>query len=310
MTSLEAEVARLQAEAAGKPFAYSGADPSWLLQAAIHAHRIGRIRRKDRQFPHKGRRTQRRDFARRVRCRRVIRERLGVAQNIGANAQATRGGQAGSKLQALVATDIAREMARALANAEQTGEGAKRDQEAVDAERDAYIQGWRADVSQKLVEANGKVEQCPRAAEQGKAASPAGRVAQRPRRHRAVGGQGVGGLGACNRASSSSRWCRPMRRLRSRPISSGRDNGFVHVGDPVVIKFDTFPYSQYGMAEGTVRIVSPDSFTAQEEARNPTSSAAPVAQRLPSLSIARESLSSAWRCTTYRRASMSCPACR
>ena len=50
---------------------------------------------------------------------------------------------------------------------------------------------------------------------------------------------------------------------------SGHDNGFVHVGDPVAIKFDTFPYSQYGMAEGTVRIVSPDSFTAQTEARNP-----------------------------------------
>jgi HlyD family secretion protein len=53
---------------------------------------------------------------------------------------------------------------------------------------------------------------------------------------------------------------------------SGRDNGFVHVHDPVAIKFDTFPFSQYGMAEGIVRIVSPDSFTPQAEARNPTSS--------------------------------------
>ncbi|MBV8335002.1 MAG: HlyD family efflux transporter periplasmic adaptor subunit, partial [Alphaproteobacteria bacterium] len=52
---------------------------------------------------------------------------------------------------------------------------------------------------------------------------------------------------------------------------SGHDNGFVHVGDPVAIKFDTFPYSQYGMAEGAVRVVSPNSFTAQEDARNPTS---------------------------------------
>ena len=51
---------------------------------------------------------------------------------------------------------------------------------------------------------------------------------------------------------------------------SGRENGFVHVGDPVIIKFDTFSYSQYGLAEGHVRIVSPDSFTAQDEARNPT----------------------------------------
>jgi HlyD family secretion protein len=52
---------------------------------------------------------------------------------------------------------------------------------------------------------------------------------------------------------------------------SGRDSGFVHLDDPVAIKFDTFPYSHYGMAEGKVRIVSPDSFTPEVEARNPTS---------------------------------------
>ena len=38
---------------------------------------------------------------------------------------------------------------------------------------------------------------------------------------------------------------------------AGRDDGFVHVGDPVAIKFDTFPFIQYGMAEGTVRTSAP-----------------------------------------------------
>jgi hemolysin D len=51
---------------------------------------------------------------------------------------------------------------------------------------------------------------------------------------------------------------------------AGRDGGFVHVGDPVAIKFDTFPFTQYGLAHGTVRSVSADSFTAQDEQRNPT----------------------------------------
>jgi HlyD family secretion protein len=51
----------------------------------------------------------------------------------------------------------------------------------------------------------------------------------------------------------------------------GQESGFVHVDDAVAIKFDTFPFSQYGMARGRVRIVSPSSFTAQEEARHPTS---------------------------------------
>ncbi|MDR3528991.1 MAG: HlyD family efflux transporter periplasmic adaptor subunit, partial [Rhodopila sp.] len=53
---------------------------------------------------------------------------------------------------------------------------------------------------------------------------------------------------------------------------AGNDDGHVHVGDPVDVKFDTFPYTQYGLAHGVVRTVSPDSFTAQDEQRNPTGS--------------------------------------
>jgi hemolysin D len=48
----------------------------------------------------------------------------------------------------------------------------------------------------------------------------------------------------------------------------GKDDGYVHVGDPVAVKFDTFPFTQYGMAHGTLRVVSANSFTAQDEQRN------------------------------------------
>jgi hemolysin D len=48
------------------------------------------------------------------------------------------------------------------------------------------------------------------------------------------------------------------------------ENGYVHVGDKVAIKFATFPFTRYGLAHGTVRVISPDSFTAQEDERNPT----------------------------------------
>jgi HlyD family secretion protein len=58
---------------------------------------------------------------------------------------------------------------------------------------------------------------------------------------------------------------------------AGDDDGHVHVGDPVDIKFDTFPYTRYGLAHGIVRIISPDSFSPQDEARNPTGSV-PVPQ--------------------------------
>jgi HlyD family secretion protein len=57
---------------------------------------------------------------------------------------------------------------------------------------------------------------------------------------------------------------------------SGRDDGFVHVGDPVAVKFDTFPFTQYGLARGTVRTISADSFTAQDQAKGRTEGAVPV----------------------------------
>jgi HlyD family secretion protein len=51
---------------------------------------------------------------------------------------------------------------------------------------------------------------------------------------------------------------------------SGSDNGYMHIGDPVAIKFDTFPYTRYGMGYGVVRTISADSFTAEDDQRNPT----------------------------------------
>jgi HlyD family secretion protein len=46
---------------------------------------------------------------------------------------------------------------------------------------------------------------------------------------------------------------------------SARDNGFVKVGDAVAIKFDTFPFALYGMADGAVRTLSPDSFASADQ---------------------------------------------
>ena len=37
-----------------------------------------------------------------------------------------------------------------------------------------------------------------------------------------------------------------------------------------MIKFETFPYAQYGMAEGTGRTVNPNSFTRPVRGRLPT----------------------------------------
>ncbi|MGH7212307.1 MAG: HlyD family efflux transporter periplasmic adaptor subunit, partial [Acetobacteraceae bacterium] len=49
---------------------------------------------------------------------------------------------------------------------------------------------------------------------------------------------------------------------------AGKDDGYVNLGDPVAIKFDTFPFTRYGMAHGTLRGVSANSFTGQDDAHS------------------------------------------
>ena len=80
---------------------------------------------------------------------------------------------------------------------------------------------------------------------------------------------------------------------------AGRDSGHVHVRDPVIIKFDTFPFSQFGVAEGVVEVVSPQ-FMAQTEARNPTGTAPPPGSASDPFSVPA-SLSSALVFTMFRQ---------
>jgi hemolysin D len=218
VTSLEAEVARLQAESAGKPFNYTENQPSWLLQAAIHAHRMAEFDSKIENYRHKA------DELASVTTRAesdatAYRERLNVAQTVEEMRKQLEVLQAGSKLQLLLAKDNRAEMARSLAYAEQTAEGAKRDKAAVESESNAYIQGWRAEVSQRLAVAN---EKWSDAREQlNKAKLRRQLVELRSDRDAIV--QSVARFRSarlCNRASSSLLWCRPTRRSRLKPTSS------------------------------------------------------------------------------------------
>lgn len=273
VSSLEAEVSRLHAEADGKPFAYTGTDPSWLLQVAIHGHRIAEFDAKIDNFRHRGDELNS-TISRAQSDATGYRERLNVAQSVEQMRKQLEAAQAGSKLELLKATDTRAEMERALANAEQTAEGAKRDLAALEAERTAYIQGWRAEVSQKLADASGRLSD---AREQlNKAKLRRELVELRSDRDAIV--QSVAKVSQGSVLHSGQQFITLVPADAPLEIESnifGRENGFVHVGDPVSIKFDTFAYSRYGLAEGKVRTVSPDSFTAQEEARNPTS-AVPV----------------------------------
>lgn len=269
VSDLEAEAGRLQAEADGKPFNYSGTDANWLLQSAIHGHRVAEFDAKLQNYKNRVDELNA-TITKADADAAAFRERLQVAESVEQMRKQLAQTEAGSKLELLKASDTRAEMARALADAQQTGEGAQRDLAALLADRDAYIQGWHADVSEKLAQANSKLND---AREQLRKAQLRKQLVElRSDRDAIVQSVAKVSVGSVLQSGQHFITLVPTdAQLEVESNIAGNENGFVHVGDPVVIKFDTFAYAQYGLAYGTVRTVSPSSFNGLEEARNPTS---------------------------------------
>ena len=178
----------------------------------------------------------------------------------------------GSKINTLSAQDTRAEMAGNLANAQQQALGAQRDLAAMVAERNGYIQSWHSEIADKLTDALSKLSDARESLN--KAQLRRQLVEFRAEQDGTVMSVSKLSVGSVLKAGDQLMTVVPTDApLEVEANIAGNDDGYVHVGDPVDIKFDTFPYSQYGLAHGVVRIVSPDSFTAQDEQRNPTGSA-------------------------------------
>jgi membrane fusion protein, hemolysin D len=269
VSKLEVEVLRLQAESTGKPFKYVGSDPDWLGQLAIYSDRKAEFDSRVQNFKHRNDELESM-IKRATSDADGYRDRLSVAQQLEQMRGELEAKQLGTRVNRLVASDNRAEMARALANSEQTAVSSALNKAALLSEREAYVQGWHVNVSQQLSERNGKLNEARE--ELNKAKLRRQMVELRSERDAIV--QSVAKVSVGSVLQSGQQFITLVPAdvpLEVEANISGRDSGFVHVGDPVSIKFDTFPYSQYGMAEGSVRVVSPDAFSAQGEARNPTS---------------------------------------
>jgi membrane fusion protein, hemolysin D len=277
VASLQAEVTRLQAEAEGQPFVYTGLDPALALQAAIYAQRQAERTYRLENFQQKIRGLVA-TVSRNQADANAYRQRLDVARTVEGMRRELEKLEVGSRLNSLAATDNRLEMARGLDNAVETSESAKRDLAALGAERDAYEQSWRAEVSQKLAEQTRTLSDTRE--NLSKAELRRQLVELRAERDATVLTIAKVSVGSVLQSGDQFITLVPTDvPLEVEANISGRDDGFVHVGDPVAVKFDTFPYHQYGMATGTVRTISADSFTSADEARSRTGTGAvPVPQ--------------------------------
>lgn len=273
VASLQAEVSRMQAELEGRPFLYTGLDPALSLQAAIFAQR-----KSERDFRLENYRQKigglESTVTRALGDAEAFRQRRSVAERVEGMRRELERMQVGSRLNSLAATDNRLEMERGLANAVNTAETAKRDLSALMAERDAFDQNWRADTAQRLAEQIRKLSDARESLNK----------AQLRRQLVELRAETDGTILTVSRVSVGSVLQSGEAFITMVPAAApleiegniaGRDNGFVHLEDTVAIKFDTFPFTQYGLAHGRVRVISADSFTAADDQR--TRGAVPLA---------------------------------
>ncbi len=270
VSTLQAQVSRMQAEVENRPFTYTGLDPNMSLQAAIYGKRQAEFNFKLENYQQKADSLSA-ALAKANADIATYTDRVAYAKSLEAMRKELEHLNVGSKLNTLSAMDSRAEMMGNLADAKHQAAGAQRDLAALIAERNGYIQSWHSEIADKLTDALSKLSDARESLN--KAQLRRQLVELRADRDGTVMSVGKVSVGSVLTAGQQLITIVPTDApLEVEANISGNDDGYVHVGDPVDIKFDTFPYTQYGLAHGVVRIISPDSFSAQDEERNPTGS--------------------------------------
>lgn len=264
VASLTAEADRLAAEAADRPYQPVGADKDAVLQSVLFRQRQAERAAKLENYRQRIASLE----ATAVRAQQDIasyRQRLGVAGDVEQMRRELQQSGVGSRLNLLNATDARLELERNLVAAARQWQSAEGELQAMRAERDGFDQNWRGQVSKDLTEQSRKLAD---AREQlNKAALRRQLVELRAEQDAVVLTVAHVSVGSVLQSGDQFITLVPTNAaLEVEANVAGTDAGFVHPGQPVTVKFDTFPYAQYGMAQGVVRILSPDSFTGNPDA--------------------------------------------
>ncbi len=286
--SLQAEVDRLTAEANDHEY-YPASSPSSLLQGAIFKQRQAERGFKLENFRQKiSSLSSALDKAKGDIVSYT--QQLSIASEMyGARLRLEREG-VGSKFNTQQALSTVTDQRRFLNSATATATSAQRDIDAQSAERDGYIQQYRADVSQQLTEASRKLSDAK------------DQLAKAKRRHELVEmrAESDGIVLAIAKVSVGSVLSAAEPFITLVPDDAvmevdaaipSADVGFVRNGDPVVVKFDAYRFFEHGYAEGHVRVVAPDSqATPSDGPDKPKIDSVPLGQSLYRVKIAIDTM--------------------
>lgn len=259
VASLTAQIERLEAEIAGRPYVPVASDPVKAQQAALFneeiAERQAKLARFDAEIGELQAQLQRSQADVEIGT-----QRLGIASDLVNRRAELQRLQVGSVMDTMAANDSMDRVTQIVKEAQGAVAAGQRALDAKRRQRDAYDLGWRARNEAQLTLLQNRLAREQSALS--KATLRQGLVSLRAEADATVLSVARVSVGSVLQSGAELITLVPNDApLEVEAEVQGRDMGFVRQGQPVTIKFDALPFSQYGTAEGTVRAVSPASFT-------------------------------------------------
>lgn len=260
--SYTAQINRLQAQLANKPYVPAVSNPHTALQLEtynqLQAQYTAGVANFDQQIA-----SLKAQYNQAEADIRQYAERLKLANNVEAMRQQLQKMQVGSRLDSLAAADNRLSMAGNLADAQASANKAVGDIASIAAQRDTYIQQWYSNLSQQLQQAQNNLAPVQQALTKDQRMHQL--VMIRAPSDSIVLNLGQASVGSVLQAGQQFISLTPMNTpLEVEVDLSGQDTGYVNVGDTVDVKLASLPYLQYGDLKGVVESVSSDSFDPQQ----------------------------------------------
>jgi HlyD family secretion protein len=262
-----AQVAQLQAQEDGKPYDPDPANPAAALQFETYTQQVAQYRSTVDDYDQKIAALQTAISGYNEQAA-YYKTQIGIAADVQTMRTQLQNMQVGSKLDTESAESTLVSFKASLASAQSSAIQSQQDLQSQQAEKEAFIQQWNANISTQLATAINNLSTAQQALTKAKLNNQL--VVLRAPEDSIV--QAVAGVspGAVLQAGDTLMQTVPANApLEVQAEIEGTESGFVHVGDPVQIKFQSLDYMQFGAAKGIVQSISPTSINPTPGTANP-----------------------------------------
>jgi hemolysin D len=264
----EAAVARLEAEIAGRPYAFSVSDPYQAIQGGIWQKRQAEYRYNLADFDGKIHSAEA-QVAQSQSDTREYEKRLKLADEVENVYQPLLEKGYVSKLQLMQATDERTEMGRMLAAARNQVSSLGQTLASVKAQRESFIQKWNSDAGTELVTVRNdldvtrqNLQKAQKLSDLASLDSPADAVVLKVGK---VSSGSIAGSGAQSLNQDPLFTLVPLDAPLEADVNvNAADIGFIKINDPVQLKLDAYRFMQHGTARGVIKTISEGSFTTDD----------------------------------------------